>query len=116
MVRHITKYEAEPQVSKLLQADYRARLKRLGNLGVNGHQPSVAAYCELTGNEKVEIADAILKQKVANNLKAEKRLAEHRERQALTEGNNILLRLAMIAIGASVRWKKESYPRDQRQM
>ena len=82
-------------------------LKGLGNLGVNGHQPSVAVYCELTGKEQMEVADAIMKQKVANNLKAEKKLAEHQERQAQIEGNKIVLRLARIAVGASVRWKRK---------
>ena len=42
MVRHITKYEAEPQASKWFQADSRSRLRRLGNLGVNGRQPAIA--------------------------------------------------------------------------
>ena len=49
-------------------------LRRLGNLAVNGHQPAIAAYCKLSEEEKEDVANAILKQKVANNAKADKQL------------------------------------------
>ena len=52
MVRHITKYEAGTKTGKWFQANNRPRLRRLGSLGANGHQPATAAYCKLTGKEK----------------------------------------------------------------
>jgi len=41
-----------------------------------------------------------MKQTVANNLKAEKQLAEHRGRGVNVEDNKIILRLARVAVGA----------------
>ena len=80
IVRHITKYETEPKAARWFTADNRPSPRRLANLGNNGHQFAIVVYCKLTGDEKVKVTDAILKQKVANNPKAEKQLAEHRER------------------------------------
>ena len=48
-----------------------------------------------------------MKQKVANNPKAEKQLAEHRERGVQIEKNKIILRVARVAVGASVTWKRK---------
>ena len=107
MVRHITKYESEPKATKWFQADNRPSIRRLGNLGINGHQPAIAAYCKLTGSEKEEVANAIMKQKVANNPKAEKQLAEHRERRMQDQGSKIIIRIARVAVGASVRWQRK---------
>ena len=52
IVRRTTKYEAEQKAAKWFTTDNRARLRRLGNLGVNGHQPSILAYCKMTKEEK----------------------------------------------------------------
>jgi len=107
IVRHIAKYEPEPEVIRWFQADNRPSLRRLGNLGINGHQPAIAAYCKMTGNEKEKVADAIMQQKVANNPKAEKQLAEHRERRKQDRGSKIIIRIARVAVGASVRWQRK---------
>jgi len=98
IVRRITKYEAGPQASKWFQADNRPSLRRLGNLGINGHQPAIAVYCKLAGNEKEVVVDAIMKQKVADNPKAETQLAEHRERGVQLKENKIVLRIARVAV------------------
>ena len=62
IVRHITKYEIEPKAAMRFTADNRPRLRRLGNLGINGHQPAIAAYCKMTRDEKGKVIDAIIKQ------------------------------------------------------
>ena len=107
IVRHIAKYESEPEANRWFQADNRPSLRRLGNLGINGHQPAIAAYCKMTGNEKEKVADAIMKQTVASNLEAEKQIAEHRERRKQDQGSKIIIRIAKVAVGASVRWQRK---------
>jgi len=68
--------------------------------------------------KKKKNTDAILKQKNANNKKAEAIYCEHRERRKHTEPtgkenesgskeNKILLKKARIAIGATVKWERE---------
>ncbi len=65
--------------------DTRANLRRLSDLGVSGQQPAIMALCQMTTSEKAQITEAILKQKVANNKKAEALYTEHRERQQKAE-------------------------------
>ena len=67
IVRHITKYEAEPTAARWFTADNRPCLRRLGNVGINGREPSIAVYCKMTNEEKERVTDAILTQKIANN-------------------------------------------------
>ena len=88
------------------KTDSRARLRRLGNLGISGHQPSILAYCEMTKEEKDRVIAAILEQTVANSKKAEMQLEKHRERIKESQGDAILLRIARVATGATVRWKR----------
>ena len=119
VVRHIAKYEAEQGKAGWLQMDNRANLRRLNDLGVNGHQPAVKAFCQVTTQEKEQIIEAILKQKIANNMKADIKYLEHRERQKQAEqtgkdANNggkktekILLRKTRIASGATVKWERK---------
>ena len=52
IVRHITKYLIEPKAARWFTADNRPSLRRLGNLGINGHQLAIAAYCKMTRDEK----------------------------------------------------------------
>lgn len=116
VVRHIVKYEGEQGKASWFQLDSRANLSRLNVLGVSGHQRAIKAFCQVTHQEKNQIAEAILKQKIANNQKAETIYREHRERQRQaertgrdaktvgSEGNKILLRKTRIAIGATVKW------------
>ena len=118
IVRHVKKHEAEQEKVKWFRADTRASLRRLSDLGVSGHQPAIMAYCQMTKIEKGQVVEAILKQKIVNNKKAEALFEEHRERQKKVDeseeaaqafalqGNKILLRIARVATGASVRWNK----------
>ena len=72
IVRQTMRHDADPKIAKWFQADARARLKRVGKLGVAGHQPALAVYCMIAKNEKALITKAILQQKIGNNPKAEK--------------------------------------------
>ena len=85
VVRHIAKYEAEQGKAGWFQMDNRANLRRLNDLGVNGHQPAIKAFCQVTNQEKEQIVEAILKQKNAKNKKAETIYLERRERQIQVE-------------------------------
>ena len=113
IIRHITTFETEQKAIKWFQADNRPSLRRLGNLGIMGHQPAIAAYCKMTKEEKEKVTDAIMKQKVANNPKAEKQLAEHRERSKQDQGTKIIIHIARIAVGASVRWERKITNKDR---
>ena len=62
VVRHIAKYEGEQEKTSWFQMDNRPNLRRLNDLGVTGHQPAIKAYCQITGQEKEKIVEAILKQ------------------------------------------------------
>ena len=52
IVRHIIKYETEQGNAELFRVDTRASLRRLCNIGISGHQPSIMAYCEMTKDEQ----------------------------------------------------------------
>ena len=77
IVRHIFRHEVRNGKAKWFRMDSRANLRRLGNLGVSGHQPALMLFCHMTKEEKDTVTEAILKQKVANNRKADAIYAEH---------------------------------------
>ena len=78
--------------------------------------------------KKAQITEAILKQKVANNKKTDALYVEFRERQENSEEpdqaakaneeqcDRILLRIARIATGTAVRWKRETKANDNSEM
>jgi len=109
VVRHVMRHEAESKAAKLVQTDTRSILRRLWKLGIVGHQPAIMAQCHMQKEESNKIVEAILKQKVANSSKAEKAYAEYRERKNAEPHptrETILLRIARVAAGAKVRWKR----------
>ena len=79
IVRHGLNHEVKDGKSKWFRMDTRANLRRLNDLGVNGHQPAIMAFCQMSKGEKAQITEAILKQKIANKKKAETLYTEHRE-------------------------------------
>ena len=103
VVRQITRHETSHQQAKWFTMEGRTKLRRLAKLGITGHQPAIAAYCKVDEGERQEITEAILKQKVGNNLKAEK---NHQEFKARGEGT-MLVKIARIAQGTFVRWKRK---------
>ena len=118
VVRHIFKHEVKHGKGKCFRMDNRSNLRRLSDLGVSGHQPALMIFCQMTKKEKESIIEAIRKQKVANNRKAEAQYTEHRERTTEKEAvdqaagtqsdwdDTILLRIARIAYGSAVKWRK----------
>jgi hypothetical protein len=119
IVRHVTRHEVKNGKGEMYRVDNRASLRRLNDLGVSGHQPAIMAFCQMTKREKTKITEAILKQKAANNKKAEKLYDEFQQRQTRSEesvqtaetfkeqGDRILFRIARVATGTAVRWKRE---------
>ena len=80
IVRHIFKHEAKLAKGKWIRMENRSNVIRLNDLGIYGHQPAIKAYCHMSNEEKATITEHILKQKIANNRKAEIILVEHREK------------------------------------
>ena len=128
LVRHIFKHEVKHGKGKRFRMDNRSNLRRLNDLGISGHQPALMAFCQMTNSEKKEqITEAILKQRIANK-KAETLDAEHRERMIKAEvsepatktfeehDETILLRIARIAYGTAVRWKRETRIKESNEM
>ena len=72
IVRHITRHETVHQQANWFTMEGRTKLRRLAKLGITGHQLAIAAFCKVNEEERQEIIEAILKQKVGQNLKAEK--------------------------------------------
>ena len=119
IVRHIFKHEVKLAGGKWIRMENRTNLRRLNDLGIYGHQPAIKAYCQMSTEEKATIMEHILKQKVANNRKAEVIFAEHRQREMRRNDHKqadgcrdfnddtILLRKARVAYGAPIRWKRE---------
>ena len=109
IVRHIFRHEVRNGKAKWFRMDSRANLRRLGNLGVSGHQPALMLFCHMTREEKDIITEAILKQKVANNRKADAVYAEHLGKiRDNVPSDTIILRIARIAYGSTVKWKRET--------
>ena len=109
--------------------DERSKLRRLAKLGIQGHQPAVTAFCKMTKKEKEVITGSLLKQKVGSNPKSTKAYNEFAERRRKQEegsaeeglgqgpSEKIRVRLARIAVGTTVRWKrarKEGAPEEEK--
>ena len=124
IARHILKHEVKQAKGRWIKMENRSNLRRLNDLGIFGHQPAIKAYCQISQEEKATIMEHILKQKIANNRKAETIFAEYRQRElqrmslkqtedSSEQGDNtILLRKARIAFGAPVRWKRNFSKQD----
>ena len=62
IVRYIMRHEATKEDSSLFVAGKRQELRRLASLGLLGHQPAIAAYCQTTNEESDSIIGSILTQ------------------------------------------------------
>ena len=103
IIRQIARHETTQQQAKWFTMESKTKLGGLAKLGITGHQPAIAAYCKVDDCEKQEITEAILKQKVGSNSKAEN---TYKEFKARGEGT-MLVKIAKIAQGATVRWKRK---------
>ena len=77
IVRHITRHETTREQATWFRMESRMNLKRLAKLGVEGHQPAVAAFVKMTCQERRQVTRSIMLQKVGNNPKAMKAYDEH---------------------------------------
>ena len=71
IVRHITKHETSQHQARWFTMEARCELWWLAKLGITGHQPAIATYCKVNEEERQDVTEAILKQKVGSNSKAE---------------------------------------------
>ena len=90
----------------------RSRLRRLAELGITGHQPAIAAYVQITQEERIMITQSIMMQKVGSSSKNNKIHHLYLEEQkrcnpeSNQDGGEILIKFARIAYGACVRWRR----------
>ena len=103
--RHITRHETKQEQTSWFRMEERPNLRRLAPLGVEGHQPAIAAYVSMTVEERMQVTRNILMQKVGSNPKAMKIYDEHLARQGGSD-EQILIKLNRIAGGATVKWKR----------
>ena len=119
IIRQVTKHDLEPIQAEMFQAEERTWLRRLALLAVNGHQPAINGFIQMSAEEKEKIADCIMQQKSEAN---EKGLKEYRdlvrrrkqEMQNDQEGGEgqraevIRIRRAKLAMQAPVKWKRST--------
>ena len=60
IVRHIMRREADSGQSKWFKAERRDKLRRLAKLGTVGHQPAIAAYCEVRKEGRDVIIESLV--------------------------------------------------------
>ena len=82
-------------------------------MGVTGNQPALAAYIEVTNEERMKITEAMMQQKVGASAKSAKMQREFRQDVAgvATEAatrTTILVKRARLAHGATVRWTRKN--------
>jgi hypothetical protein len=111
LVRYITSHDLPEGQLRWFKSESRAHLRRLAPLGIDGHQPGIAAYCQCTDAERDDIRRAIVGQKIGNNIKHMKQLKELEELQnrGLNESethHTMLFKKARIATGAAPRWTR----------
>ena len=113
IVRHVARHEMAKDQSKWFCMEERSRLKRLAELGITGHQPAIAAYVQITQEERQVITQSIMMQKVGSSSKSNKSHHHYLEerKRCKAEGKaddeeRILIKLARVANGACVRWKR----------
>ena len=117
MVRQIAQHELGEDQKKMFRMESRAKLRRLAPLGITGNQPAIAAFCKIDMMEKKTTIEAILQQKIGANPKTQKAHSEFKERieKSKEEGtyqengtdSTMLVKLARVANGTVVRWKRK---------
>ena len=70
--RHIMRHETDADQAPWFRIDQRYNLKRLSRLGVEGNQPAIAAFVDMTKHEREVVARSIFMQKIGHNNKAMK--------------------------------------------
>ena len=111
VVRHIAKHDMPEAESKWFRAEGRENLRRLANLGVEGHQPGIAAFVKTSEQERAKIHESIVRQKTGANARSITEFIAFKNKQnseVQHEQNQMLkIKIAKIADGHCVRWKRE---------
>lgn len=79
-MRYIGKRETSRIDAKMFYAEKRHEIRRLANLGILGHQPAIAAYCQVDAQERDTIVRSILLQKAASTTNIVDAIIDHRKR------------------------------------
>ena len=117
IVRNIATHELDEHQKGMFLMDDRSKLRRLAKLGIQGHQPAIKAFCQISEEEKESIVQSLLQQKVGSNPKSNKayrefakRKKEQEEGRAEGEGDasreKLRVRRSRIAVGTTVRWQR----------
>ena len=88
----------------------RQRLRRVADLGIENHQPGIAAYVEVDKQEDECIAKCLMSQKVGANNKSNKAYEEHWQRIKESDVNEkqptIKVKKAKLAVRNIAKWKR----------
>ena len=97
IMRHVARHEVAREQAPWFAMEGRQRFRRLAKLGVEGHQPVVAAYVKMSKEEKDNIVENIIMQKAGSNAKNIKGYQEFVERrnkeERMQEGEREQIRL-----------------------
>ena len=121
--RHIMRHETDADQAPWFRIDQRYNLKRLSRLGVEGNQPAIAAFVDMTKHEREVVARSIFMQKIGHNNKAMKQYDEHQKRvseaaeanqttgddgndQREAKDNSMLIKINRVATRTAIRWKR----------
>ena len=107
IARYILKHDLDEREARWFTMETRSQHRRLADLGVYGHQPAIAAYIKMSGEEKQRIIEAIAQQKVGANPKSQKAIRELKERQKKGDPDEkVRTRIARVALGTTIRWRR----------
>ena len=111
LVRYITNHDLPEGQPRWFKSESRSHLRRLPSLGIDGHQPGIAAYCHCTEEERRDIRRALVGQKIGANPKNLKQLKELEEAQAIDNDQEVpqhkmFFKKARIATGTTPKWKR----------
>ena len=66
LCRYITNHDLPEEQRRWFRNEPRANLRRLAPIGIDGHQPGLSAYCQVTEEERTDIRRAIVSQEAAH--------------------------------------------------
>ena len=97
--------------------EQRQRLRRLADLGVEGHQPAIAAYVKMSEQEKERVALSIISQKVGANPKNLRSYEEHLKRSKEETQDDVeyktTIKKAKVTLRNIVKWKRKRKEDDE---
>ena len=98
---------------KWFHNETRHHLRRLAPLGITGNQPAIAAFVDITEDEKLRITEAVMLQKVgvsAKSVRAQIGQIKDAKKGSDREAATMLIKLSRVGHGATVRWARSLRP------